>query len=181
MIYYTTLLFNIMARYAKQPGLQRLMKNDTSQLFTPAKVITKSIVSVSRVEAKPLVNPRRIVLRLPTSQDSRWSKIQASEKKDVLEQLTKHCHSSSDLERNHYRIKPFTEEEIDLRRKCLSCGGTSAQSLQSMLLLIFQQSKEKTSGRCEWCLLLSSPEEKGLLCCSLIHILHTDGFVIDKI
>lgn len=59
-----------------------------------------------------------------------WSLIPASQQRAALEALLKHCHSSADLTRNSYLLRPRKNDELCGYRKCKNCGGELCQKFQ---------------------------------------------------
>ena len=56
-------------------------------------------------------------------QDNLWSVISTSERLDLLESLKDSCHSSYDLQKNQYLLRPYGADDIAGLRKCVNCDS----------------------------------------------------------
>lgn len=54
---------------------------------------------------------------------SPWSEIPASEHKTVLDELSAHCHSSQELEKFGYIVRPYDPQDYVNVGKCQRCNG----------------------------------------------------------
>ena len=52
-----------------------------------------------------------------------WSKFSSSEHVELCEALSKQCHSSEDLLKNSYLLRPYGPRELSDLCKCKNCGG----------------------------------------------------------
>jgi len=55
--------------------------------------------------------------------DDRWSSIPVSEELDILNLLSKECHSIKDLLKERHLLHTYTDEELEGLRQCCYCGG----------------------------------------------------------
>lgn len=55
--------------------------------------------------------------------NNNWTVVPDSQQAEALQALKNHCHSTIDLLKHNYVLKPVTAEDIDDLRKCKNCGG----------------------------------------------------------
>ncbi|KAI5849906.1 ribonuclease H-like domain-containing protein [Tricharina praecox] len=54
--------------------------------------------------------------------NNNWTVVPDSQQAEALQALKNHCHSTIDLLKHNYVLKPVTAEDIDDLRKCKNCG-----------------------------------------------------------
>jgi hypothetical protein len=88
-----------------------------------------------------------------------WSLIPASQQRAALQALVKHCHSSADLTRNSYLLRPRNNDELSGYRKCKNCGGELCQIFQVTRANLKQRRTGKVAASSTPFSLLFSPQE----------------------